>query len=106
MILTIHRKWFDAILDEGKEEEYREIKPFYTVRFIKEGLIKSNGEPFPEGARPLKEIIFRNGYRSDSPKFKALVSVSIGTGHVKWGAAPGKQYYILKIHAKEELPKW
>ena len=35
MILPIKKKWYDMILSGKKKEEYREIKPYYIVRFMK-----------------------------------------------------------------------
>jgi hypothetical protein len=35
MILPIKSKWFYMILSGDKKEEYREIKPYYTIRFKK-----------------------------------------------------------------------
>lgn len=35
MILPIKGKWFNMILSGDKQEEYREIKPYYTTRFKK-----------------------------------------------------------------------
>lgn len=45
--LTLHARWFDAILLGIKTTEYREIKPYWTKRL--------------EG-RPYTQIHFRNGY--------------------------------------------
>ncbi len=33
LTLPIQRKWFQMILSGEKLEEYREIKPYYDVRF-------------------------------------------------------------------------
>lgn len=35
LILPIEGKWFNMILSGDKQEEYREIKPYYTTRFKK-----------------------------------------------------------------------
>ena len=35
LTLPIKKKWFDMILLGEKTEEYREIKPYWTTRFIK-----------------------------------------------------------------------
>ncbi len=35
LILPIKSKWFNMILSGDKQEEYREIKPYYTTRFKK-----------------------------------------------------------------------
>ncbi|WP_232297135.1 ASCH domain-containing protein [Capnocytophaga sp. oral taxon 329] len=33
--LTIKKQWFDMILSGEKTEEYRDIKPYYNLRFWK-----------------------------------------------------------------------
>lgn len=50
LYLTIKSKWFFEILSGTKIEEYREVKPFWTVRLSKEYDV----------------IIFRNGYKKES----------------------------------------
>lgn len=76
------------ILSGEKKEEYREINPYYTVRFRNIwGHLWS--EPH--------EVCFRNGYRKDSPSFIATVTLSIGYGLEQWGAEQGKKYYILEV---------
>lgn len=47
LILPIKKKWYDMISSGEKEEEYREIKPYWTSRFMKKlGLSKSETEWF------------------------------------------------------------
>lgn len=91
LILPIKKKWFDMILAGEKKEEYREIKPYYDIRF---------GNVWPDSAcwNKIHTIGFRNGYSKDSLSFLADVSLSVGTGKTEWGAEPGKKYYVLKIH--------
>lgn len=90
LVLPIKRKWFDMIRSGEKKEEYREIKPYYTTRFANAGILNEYG------AKPVP-IIFRNGYRSDSPQFTASCRLRIGKGKPEWGAVDGEEYYILEI---------
>lgn len=104
LILPIKKKWFDMILSGEKKEEYREIKPYYTARLInalgrnelvqgekaKRLLLKSQAEK-------QFEVLFRNGYSSNSPNFIAVCHLNIGQGKEKWGAVSGVEYYILTI---------
>lgn len=94
LILPIKKKWFDMILSGEKKEEYRDIKPYYTVRFqhLWQGSLN--------GGEATRKVCFRNGYSKNSPSLIAKVSLSIGTGKEEWGAEPGKKYYIL--HIKED----
>lgn len=98
MILTIKKKWFDMIISGEKTEEYRAIKPYYTVRFRKlwgGSLI---------GGEAKREITFRNGYRSDAPSFTAVCTLKRGHGKKEWGA-DRKECYILKIYGIKEQNK-
>ena len=96
LTLPIMGKWFNMILSREKGEEYREIKPYYMVRF------KKIFEMYPNSYIPtgtdIKKIRFRNGYGSSRPEFIAECSLDIKTGREEWGAEKGKEYYALKIH--------
>ena len=87
IILPIKKKWFDMILSGIKKEEYRDIKPFYTKKFMREGLFYNK----------TAVIMLRNGYSNISPTFKALCSLYIKEGKEEWGAIPEQKYYVLKI---------
>ena len=114
LILPIKKKWFDMIRYGEKLEEYRDIKPYYEVRFQnhfglilienqKSGITKLlQGEDVPEEIRkePVQEIIFRNGYGKNAPQILAKCSIRIGHGRTDWGAEEGKQYFILEIIEK------
>lgn len=49
------------------------------------------------------DVVFRNGYRKDSPKIKCWCYISKGTGKPEWGAESDKEYYVLKILSVEEV---
>ena len=98
LILPIKKKWFDMIKSGEKKEEYRELKPYYDSRFTY--FDKDLSEVFIKGAM---QIIFRNGYRKDSPKIKCLVNIDIGSGNPEWGAESNRMYYVLKILSIEEV---
>ena len=91
LTLTLNKKWYDMILLGKKKEEYREIKPYYTSRFEK---LWHNSN---KGYNDMRLIRFRNGYRSDSPSFVAIVTLDVGEGKPEWGANLGKEYYRLHI---------
>jgi len=104
LTLPIKKKWFDMILSGEKKEEYREIKPYYDTRFIKWlGFPKSEVEDVKEllkkqETKKRHKIVFRNGYSRNAPSITANCTLSIRTGKEEWGAAAGKEYYVLKIH--------
>ena len=91
LTLPIKRKWFYMILSGEKKEEYRDITPYYEARFSKlwQGSLI--------GGKAERAIKFRNGYSSSSPYFIAKCTLETGHGKEKWGADPGKEYFILTI---------
>lgn len=90
LTLPIKKKWFDMILSGEKEEEYREIKPYYSTRF-------RNVWGYPAYWGDEHEVRFRNGYRSDSSAITAVCTLSCKQGKPEWGAKPNKKYYVLRI---------
>lgn len=110
LTLPIKKKWFDMILSGEKKEEYREIKPYYDSRFR---IFKSqSANNIFQSANLLtgevntyehcQDVIFRNGYSSNSPSIKCKVKCSKGYGKEEWGAEPNKEYYVLKILSVEK----
>ena len=115
LTLPIKKKWFDMILSEEKKEEYREIKDYYTTRFLNAlGVMcfKDNEKQWAHYKSSVFRYLqftnvyrdnfffvkFRNGYSATSPSFIAQVSLDIGEGKKEWGAEAGKKYYRLHIH--------
>jgi hypothetical protein len=78
----------DNTSDE-KPEEYRDDTPYYESRFD-----KYIGKPV--------QVIFRNGYRKNSPSFIKTVIPRYGTGRLKWGADPRKRYIVLAIQKEAD----
>lgn len=97
LTLPIKKKWYDMIISGEKKEEYRELTQYYKSRF--KNIFDMYTYSFIPTGQDVKEIIFRNGYSGSSPSCVAEVSLDIGVGKPEWGAEPGKDYYILKIHA-------
>ena len=104
LTLTISKQWFDMIADDKKNEEYREIKPYWIKR------LTTNCEVAYDVAaetycgkvlyRPYTHVLFINGYRKNSPRIeKEIVSVTIGKP--KKGLCPDKwldtEFFIIKF---------
>ena len=104
LTLTISKQWFDMIADDKKNEEYREIKPYWIKR------LTTNCEVAYDVAaetycgkvlyRPYTHVLFINGYRKDSPRIeKEIVSITIGKP--KKGLCPDKwldtEFFIIKF---------
>lgn len=96
LILPIKKKWFDMIASGEKKEEYREIKSYWNTRF-KNYLPRKTAFVKREWTYSQIIVIFKNGYKKDSPQIKCKCLLKYGQGKEEWGAEPEKQYYILEI---------
>jgi hypothetical protein len=80
--LTLKKKWFDMIASGEKKEEYREMKPYWRKRLVKDYDI----------------IRFKNGYGKNVPtmdiEFKGVQS---SLGIIEWGAPEKETVYILPL---------
>jgi len=72
--MTLQRQWFDEIRAGIKKEEYRELKPYWKTRI--------------EG-REYDEILFRNGYNSDSPTMRVE--------YLGYSIDKAEEVYVLKL---------
>ena len=105
--LPIERKWLDMILSGKKEDEYREIKPYWTVRIIHwlgfpnkatDEVMESVLELLrTQGTISAKPVVLQNGYGRNAPEVEVMCKLSIGTGREEWGAIPGREYYRFHI---------
>lgn len=93
LTLPIKKKWFDMILSGEKQEEYRELKPYYISRFSK---VFSMVDSIPVDSKET-EIRFTNGYGNKVPSFIAACRLEIHIGKEKWGAEKDIVYYVLHI---------
>lgn len=116
--LTLKKKWFDMIASGEKQEEYREIKPYWQRRFHNCTIQKYAGKvgdcqevinlkvvwSFPcykcDHSEKIKFnlIQFRHGYAKNAPimTFK-MNEIRVTTGFHEWGAEPGKKYFVIKL---------
>lgn len=116
LILPLKKQWFDLIKACVKKEEYREIKPYYIRKFIKfdtlrEDLLELYKIGFDEGeivgmenelrllSDKLEKIVFTLGYPKADDTERRLEfnypKIRIGEGRPKWGAEPGKIYFVI-----------
>ena len=58
LTLPIMGKWFNMILSGEKGEEYREIKPYYMVRFKK--IFEMYPNSYIPTGKDIKKVCFRN----------------------------------------------
>ncbi len=97
--LPLQKKWWLMIYNREKPEEYREIGPYWEKRFKTIGLLDKDGKPTGDVA----DVILVNGYREKAPELQARVTLKIRTGEKKWGAEPGREYYVLPILKQERV---
>lgn len=103
LILPIKKKWLDMIMSGEKDEEYREIKKYWTVRIVRWlGFQDSETETVMEllksqGTIKAKPVVLQNGYGRNARQVEILCTLSVGAGKEEWGAVPGKEYYRFHI---------
>jgi hypothetical protein len=103
--LTLKKKWFDLV-GNGKEEEYREIKPFWERQLVS----SYNEMPFVNQSsiyesmgishsRKFDKVLFANGgHFGDVPKkMFECNGIEIREGREEWGAEKGKKYFVIKL---------
>jgi hypothetical protein len=59
--LTLKKKWFDMVASGEKKEEYRQDKPYWKARFVKEGYWHS------QTCKDFDIVRFKNGYGRNAP---------------------------------------
>ena len=85
--LVLKYKWFDMIDCGEKREEYREMTDYWTKRIWNNRF-------------SIQNIIFHRGYSNVTMDCKVLF-ITMNDGNPKWGAIPGKKYYVLRIKKYE-----
>ena len=110
LTLTISKEWYELIVAGEKNEEYREIKPYWASRLVNQnsesgmvgfdefgGYTAVIGEP---EYKPFTHVLFINGYRKDSSRIEKEIE-SITIGKPKKGLCPDKwldtEFFIIKF---------
>jgi hypothetical protein len=105
--LPLKKEWYNMIESGIKNEEYREIKPYWTNRLIDwKPIINKPGYNFPafkvlnkDYPTKYNAVRFRYGYTKRTMLFK-LDRLSIGIGNRLWGAP---DYHVLILHIGERI---
>lgn len=86
--LTLKKKWFDMIASGEKQEEYREIKPYWSRRFLSHNALLN----------PYFFVLFRNGYAKDAPEIMLeLKSITIGGAKPEWSDNWQGDVFVLRL---------
>lgn len=110
LTLTISKEWYELIVAGEKNEEYREIKPYWASRLVNQnsesgmvgfdefgGYTAVIGEP---EYKPFTHVLFINGYRKDSQRVEKEIE-GITIGKPKKGMCPDKwlshEFFIIKF---------
>lgn len=97
MTLILKRKWYDKLLAGEKEEDYRDIKPYYTTR-LQNILGKEKMSLLLQGKEVLLgDVVFKLGYKKDACSFTEMTTVRIGKGNPDWGADGNREQYIFRL---------
>ena len=118
LALTISKQWFDMIVAGRKNEEYREIKPYWVARLFQNNsnivdvrnlasaltwrtdLLKKYIDAQRIVLKQYTHVLFVNGYRKDSPRIEKE-NESISIGKPKKGLCPDKwldtEFFIIKF---------
>lgn len=74
MTLILKRKWYDKLLAGEKEEDYRDIKPYYTTR-VQNVLGKEKMSLLLQGKEVLLgDVVFKLGYKRDACSFTEMTT--------------------------------
>lgn len=111
--LPLKAKWYEMIESGVKTEEYREIKPYWVKRLLKDfpvywritlniSTITNDFSAF-EGKElhPVyTHVKFSYGYTKRTMTFE-IESITIGKGNPEWGA-PTEEVFIIKLGKRYE----
>jgi len=92
--LTLNKQWFELYLEQKKDRDYREVKPYWDARLID----KATGK-----LKKFDKVVMKNGYRDDARIFSsAHIDTRIVDGSTFIPAngeplEPGKMYYEIRI---------
>jgi hypothetical protein len=92
--LTVKKKWFDMILSGEKKEEYREMKPYWQTRLVRNGYWHS------QAVRNFAFIRFKNGYGKNARAMDVefLGGEPADHGKAEWGGTGHpNRIFILKL---------
>ena len=118
LTLTISKQWFDMIAADKKNEEYREVKPYWVARLFQDNsnivdvrhlalalagrtdLLKKYIDAQRIVLKQYTHVLFINGYRKDSPRIEKEIE-SIAIGKPKKGLCPDKwldkEFFVIKF---------
>lgn len=100
--LPLKKEWYDMIEIGEKREEYREIKPYWSKRFVgvDKPLLPHRYGYQHANVKGYTYVRFRYGYTKRTMLYK-IDEIIIGRGNPNWGAPTDKDVFIIKFHEYE-----
>lgn len=108
--LPLKKEWYNMIESGEKREEYREIKPYWKKRFLKDfpvtwriamDMCISVGDFTAFHEKEIHPIYthvrFRYGYTKRTMTYE-IDEITIGRGNPNWGAPTDRDVFIIKFH--------
>ena len=95
--LPLKKQWYEMIESGIKTEEYREIKPYWTRRFIgmNQPLFSFRYGYQQANFKGYTHVRFSYGYTNRTMTFE-IKEITIGKGNPEWGA-PKEDVFIIKL---------
>lgn len=95
--LPLKKQWYEMIESGIKTEEYREIKPYWTRRFIgmNQPLFSFRYGYQQANVKGYTHVKFSYGYTKRTMTFE-IKEITIGKGKLEWGAPKG-EVFIIKL---------
>ena len=95
--LPLKKQWYEMIESGIKTEEYREIKPYWTRRFIgmNQPLFSFRYGYQQANVKGYTHVKFSYGYTKRTMTFE-IKEITIGKGKPEWGA-PKEDVFIIKL---------
>src|SRR6186713_2284017 len=88
--LTLKKKWFDMIASGEKKEEYRDHKPYWMQRLVKDGY------HFTQTCKDYDIVRFKHGYEKGCAEMDVeCLGISLGMGRKEWGFI--ERCYVIKL---------
>jgi hypothetical protein len=93
--LILKKKWFDMVSDPNpetrKDEEYREIKPYWINRLC-------SGFPSAYDAKDFDVVYFHWGYKKNHPvTIREWVNMNIGQAKPEWSDNWQGDVFVIKL---------
>lgn len=97
LYLPLKAQWYEMISNGIKTEEYREVKPYWTRRFIgmNQPLFSFRNGYQQANVKGYTHVKFSYGYTKRTMTFE-IKEITIGKGKTEWGA-PKEDVFIIKL---------